>query len=290
MESWFPHSRCRQLLLVLGLAAQSAFAQTTLVAVERDTGRLYSANSSTAALTLLAETGVNTWGDMAFDANGTLYAISIGSASNLFQLNIATGQSTLIGPLGDALAEGGLAIAPNGQAFAASVLQGSAGVDPFLYSVNLSTGAGTVIGQMGVFGALDINGLAWRSDGMLIGLERVSNSLVLIDPGTAAVTPLAAVPSAVGGVGGLTLDGSVGYYTTSGPLGQSAGSNLLYRFDPFTGSSELVGSLAPAVAGIGLSGLAAMPVPEPAGAVLWAAGLGVGWLAMRRRQRSSSQP
>jgi hypothetical protein len=94
----------------------------------------------------------------------------------------------------------------------------------------------------------------------------------------------------VGGVGGLTIDGSTGFFSTSGPGGSVPGSNSLYSFDLFTGSNALVGSFAPTINDTGISGIAgqplATPAPEPASLTL--AGLGaLGLLGYRARKRKA---
>ena len=65
-----------------------------------------------------------------------------------------------------------LAFAPNGTAYGTN---GDSAAIPQLFTINLTTGAATVIGTLSG-GDHDINGLAYRSDGMLIGLDRVTNS------------------------------------------------------------------------------------------------------------------
>lgn len=275
-------SGIRRLCLAWGLAACSVTSvHAALLAIERDTGRLYDVDEASAALSLRASTGNLTFGDLAFAPDGSLWALTIGSNATLQRLDPNTGATLATLPLNQAVAEGALAIAPDGRAWVASVLDV---VDPFLHSVNLQTGATTVVGQLGTIGTRDINGLAWRSDGRLVGLDRVSNALVLIDPADASLTTLAAVPGTVGGVGGLTLTNGAGYFVTSGPGGSSPGSNQLYVFDPFTGVSSVAGRLAPTVAGVGLAGLAA-PVPEAPAWAAWTLGLAGLVLATKRRTR-----
>jgi hypothetical protein len=143
-----------------------------------------------------------------FSPTGTLYGFSAG-ASTLYTINPSTAAATAIGPLGLGVFEGGLTFAPNGTAYGTNA---SGAANAQLFSINLTTGAATVIGFMG---AHDINGLAYRAtDNMLIGLDRVTNALVLIDPVTAATSDLAVVPSAIGSVGGMTVAGITGYFNT----------------------------------------------------------------------------
>jgi hypothetical protein len=180
--------------------------------------------------------------------------------------------------------EGVLAFAPNGTAYGSNA--GSAGA-PQLFTINLTTGAATIIGTLA--GSHDINGMTWRSDGKLVALDRVSNSLLVIDPTTLAISTLAALGSAVGAVGGMTVDGTTAFFSTSGP-GSIPGSNSLYTFDLFTGSFSLVGSFAPTITGTGISGIAGgasvAAVPEPASLTL--AGVAAfGLLGYRLRRRKA---
>src|SRR5262249_15184516 len=156
------------------------------------------------------------------------------------------------------VSEGALAFAPDGTVYATH-----AGSAPFpeLFTINLTTGAGSIVATISGGGydpnGYDINGLVYRSDGKLIGLDRVRNALLVIDPTTASATQLAVVPSTVGGVGGMTVLDGIGYYCTGGPAGSAPGSNTLYSFDLFTGASTPIGNFNGTITGFGISGLAA---------------------------------
>src|SRR5262249_20231237 len=151
--------------------------------------------------------------------------------------------------------EGGLAFTPGGIAYGTNGGTISAAQ---LFTINLTTGAATVIGTISG-GAHDINGLVYRADGNLIGLDAVTNSLLVINPTTANATILA---PAVGGsivVGGMMILNGVGHYIEG-----AGGPNRLYSFNLTTGSGSFIGSFG--VGGTGISGLAATPVtavPEP---------------------------
>lgn len=57
-----------------------------------------------------------------------------------------------------------------------------------LFTINLKTGAATAIADLRPNSPnFDVNGLFYRSDGMLVGIEDYSNSLVVIDPHTGDV-------------------------------------------------------------------------------------------------------
>jgi hypothetical protein len=254
---------------LIGIAALGICGWTTgtasggLLAVDSDTGKLYTVSTANAALTFVGNTGVFGFGEIEFSPSGTLYGFSTGTAPTLYTINPSTAAATAVGALGlPFVFEGGLAFSPSGIAYGTN---GGSSEAAQLFTINLATGNATVVGTMSG-GGHDVNGLAYRSDGELIGLDRVTNDLVVINPTTAAVTPLAVVPSTVGGVGGMTVLNGTGYYSTSGPSGSIPGSNTLYSFDLFSGASNQIGNFNGVITGNGISGLAAT-VPEP-GAIL----------------------
>jgi len=272
------------LTALLGISDWTARnARAQLFAVDWDSGNLYAVSTSNAALTLVGNTGIvgpSGIAEIEFSPSGTLYGFSAGlGLQTLYTINPATAVATPIGQSGlNFVAEGGLAFAPNGTAYATeNVVNNSTDQ---LFTINLATGAASIVGTISG-GNRDINGLAYRSDGQLIGLDRTTNSLLIIDPTTAVATQLAVVPSTVGGAGGMTVLNGIGYYSTSGPGGTIPGSNMLYSFDLFSGASTPIGTFNGTITGTGISGLAA-PVPEPSTFALAALGAAT-LLAARRR-------
>jgi len=272
------------LTLVGFIGVPSAFAD--LVGVDVTTGTLYSVSESNGSLSAIGNTGITgAWADITYAPGGTLYGFTDSAATTptLYTINPTTAATTPVGPLNIGFVfEGGLAITPGGVAYGMNTgANSSAG----LFNINLSTGVATAIGT--VTGATDINGLVYRSDGMLIGLDDNTNSLLVINPVTLTSAFLAAVPTSVGAVGGMTIDKGVGYYITAGP--SLGGSDALYSFNLFSGASTLVGNLG--LTDGGLSGLAApmTTVPEPSEFWVLAALFLIGAFVAKCAQLVSSQ-
>lgn len=266
----------RLFVLAGALAASGSWAITGpfIYGIHRDSGVLYKVGVLNAQVEAIGATGIALPSGLEFTPDGsTLYAIS-NAPNQIYRVDPATGASTLVGDLGSAFQfEGALAFASSTVAYFTNA--GSAS-DAHLLRLDVSTMTVTDVGNMG---EADINGLAWRDDGMLVGLDRVSNALVTINPNTAAKTVLATIPDSVGAVGGMTVYSGFAYFSTSGLGGAFPGSNSLYAADLYSGSSFLVGAFPSAISGLGLSGLAA--VPEPA--TLLALGAGLAALLRRRR-------
>jgi hypothetical protein len=153
---------------------------------------------------------------------------------------------------------------------------------PALFKINLDTAATTMVGIISG-GGHDINGLAWRSDNMLVGLDRVTDSLLAINPSTAVSSVIATVSAPIGGTGGMATIGDSGYFAT----GNFNGSNSLYSLNLNSGAHTLIGSFAPTIAGVGISGLA-LVIPEPASVSL--AALAIVPFFVRRRRYARRVP
>jgi hypothetical protein len=261
--------------------AQNLYA----VAWDWDYKNFYRVSPTTAELTIVGNTGLTgPLGDLTYrPADKLLYAFTLGDSATLYRINPTNGIANAVGPLGEWAGEGGLTIAPNGTAYATQM---GYSLEAFLFKIDLDTGAATRVGQLTNQNEYDINGLAWRSDGMLVGLDRASNSLLAINPFTCATSVIAPVPSFTASVGGMTASGDTGFYATGWKNeSQYDGSNSLYSFDLFTGASTLIGTF-PQTIGLGITGLAIVPVPEPFTAVL--ALLGVPAVTLRRYPRPTA--
>lgn len=159
---------------------------------------------------------------------------------------------------------------------------GIAGQDQ-LFTINLTTGAATDIAEIHGSSNFDVNGLLYRSDGMLVGVEDDSNSLVVIDPHTGDVTTLASLPFTVGTAGAI-------FYRRHGRGYCRNGLALPYSFNPYSGAYSLIGSFSPGFTDPGITGLAgfnATTTPEPGALSLL--GLGIAGTALIARRRRSSQ-
>lgn len=260
---------------IVGIAVRPAQAQI-LYAADFTSQNLYRVSTTNAALTLVGNTGVSL-GSLAYrPSNGFLYGFTVGSDAALYRVNPANASTTFVGSLGEFVFEGGMVIAPNGTVYAANK---NTAATPTLFTINLDTGATTNVGV--IPGTHDINGLAWRSDNMLVGLDRESNALLAINPSTAVSSVIAPLSITVGSLGGMAAIGDNGFFSNSPP-----GSNSLFTFNLFTGANSLIGSFAPTITGAGIGDLALVPVPEPSSGLLAATALAAFTYRRRKPMRS----
>jgi hypothetical protein len=279
---------CSRLALIVcaaacALATAPGFAAVEIAGIEYATGRIYRIPTDGSAPTLIAQTGVQTIGAFEQLNDGSYYGITHDDP-RLYRFDPLTFVPTLLGRLvrTDTMFEGAIVQSPSGTVY---VSNGGDASSAQLLTLDLTTLAVTPVGRFRPTGDADVNGLAWRSDGKLVGLDRGAAALVEIDPATGAQTVIRSLPFAIGAVGGMTLLDSVGYFVTAGPDSIRPGNNSLYSFDPFTGEHAFVRSFADILpTGDGFGGLA-YPVPEPASAALLATLVAV---ACRRRRGTES--
>ena len=193
---------------------------------------LYRVDPSTGATTLIGSTGLTlaAVGDMAFHANGTLYAaVNIvgdgGTGSdNLATLNKTTGQATVIGPF-DGLCtqspcnlEGIEAIVFDtaGNLVGALSERGIMGT-PGLYKINPTTGVATFFAPI-----LDANGAP--SSGGVVSLQFCGG---LLFGGTARAIPPNGGPTPTDDGGRLiSIDPATGLFTFVGSVSATGGNSL----------------------------------------------------------------
>lgn len=235
-------------------------------------GNVFRINALTGAGTLLGPSGLAGLNSMARDTAGTLFTVS---GSSLLSINpvtgVATPQVSLSLPGISSVDVRGLAFSPAGTLY---LIQngGSTATPDLIYSVDVSTGGGTLVGTSSFSG---IQGLTFSGMGLLYGWETGSGSgvgagLVLINALNGATTD---VNPAVGGLASQIQGLAFG---TDGRL-YGAG-NALYTVDLLTGASTLVGAGSYA----DIRGLEV--VPEPSTIVLVLCGLGMGSVAAWRRR------
>ncbi len=151
--------------------------------------------------------------------------------SNLVEIDIATGASTVIGPLGINEDTEALAVDPT-----TDILYLATDSDS-LYTIDTGTGAATLVGPLGV--TYTNGGLSFDPSGT--GYLVTSNGLFVLDKATGAATLIASDYGNVAVTSGLSSAAFVGSTLYAGPDNGSA-SNL-YSVDVTTGVATTVGPL-----------------------------------------------
>lgn len=137
-------------------------------------GQLYSINKTTAVSSLIGNLGISS-NSLVFDSSGTLYTAN----SSLYTVNVLTGAATLVGSGGASYNSSGDLAFIGGELFLSSFPGDN------LVKLNLSTGAGTLVGGIG-FNA--VYGLATDNNTDLYGLT--GTSVLNINTTTGAGTVL----------------------------------------------------------------------------------------------------
>jgi hypothetical protein len=149
-----------------------------------------------------------------------------------------------------------------------------------LYAINATTGAATLIGDIG---SVDVYALGFSQTGVLLGESDATGELISISTATGAGTNI--------GPTGLSSNYDLASRPGDGVVfGLSSETFGLYTYDAGTGAASLVGQYGKDV---NLAGLAFLPAgggsgaaPEPATWVMMVAGFGgLGLLAYRRSRR-----
>lgn len=234
-------------------------------------GTLYDVDFTTGALSNARPvgTGGESLMGISFGPGYQLHGLTtfVGTPPNaLVFISEGTGAATTIGATGfSTMAEGDLAFD-----LSTGVLYGlqNIGSDSReLITINPLTGAGTVVGSLGVNASGDFSAMAFGPGGELYvldtGLEGGGSRLLTVNKATAAITSAVALSKDLDYTAGLAFNTVTGtlYVADGGMPGVAHG---LYTLNPTTGVVTLVGSLSVAE---GLAGLAFV-VPEPTGAGL----------------------
>lgn len=268
------------LLLPVAGAAQSS---DCLYAIDFNasstfTSQLYRVNSANgtmigAGLPIIHNgNGLSSMVDVEFKSDGFLYAVTtfggavVADRNRLFKINPITGQAQLIGPLNIGnIGEGDLSFD------SAEVLYLTTSDSPArLYTVNLTSGAGTLTGSLpGInrdLSSLGFNGAneLWAIDnGIFPGVTRL---LKLNPVGGAILPPTPQTILTLGGIGGMDWSAAQGrFYTADGGFGGTNVVRLLNTAGPsFTtvGTTNIPGGIA------GLTVCRACVTP-PSGMAAW---------------------
>jgi len=174
-------------------------------------------------------------------ANPLAYAAGF---NELYRVDLATGQSTRIGAIGFNDVEG-LALSSSGTLYGvadATMMIGgqTSATTDFLVRIDTSTGAGTLVGPLGLqdqgpSGNLDY-GLAFTCDGRLWLSSDTTRDLWEVNRSSGATRRVGATGAALSGLAGRG-DQLFG-------LGVDGGAGALYGIDPETAVATLIGPLA----------------------------------------------
>jgi Domain of unknown function (DUF4394)/PEP-CTERM motif len=262
-------------LLVLPLAicvtASTAWAGTSLYAMDDATNSLYTIDPNTYALTLVGYTGVATgdFGDMAYDpSSGTAYWIAGRGNDSLYTLNLNTGAASLVGPYGidDMFA---LAYDPT-----TKMLYGDATNGNF-YSISTSNGKATLIGSNGVYpGGMTFNSTTGQ---LILTMAGGTGNFYSINPATGAATLL--------GSPGFINDNGVAWDPDKGVYFVDDWSGNLYQVDPNGWKLSVVSQLnGDPFDGIIYPSGSGGSTPEPASLVLFGTGIAAVATKLRRKK------
>jgi hypothetical protein len=226
-------------------------------------GNLATYDIATDTVTLIGNMGA-VMTDIAFDSSGNLFGLTF---TGFYSIDSTNGNSTLIGSHGIA-AGNALVFGTDG------TLYGAGNSTTNLFSINTSTGAGSVLGDIGYSSSGD---LAFNSSSFFLSADTGSNdTLVTIDQTSFA-------GSAVGNFG---FDSVFGLATgDDGSLYGLSGTNVL-DVNITTGAGTIISNFGGQGVGASFGSsfkTEAKPVPEPATILLFCSGL-LGVAGIKRRR------
>lgn len=165
--------------------AGGSWAEGVWYGSEYGTGALYTMDPSSGAMTLVgygsAPGGLHA---LAYDPSTfTMYGCNYGASSGLYTVDLTNGATTLIGDVGIGALVIGMACDASGNLFGADLL------NDVLISIDKSTGAGTVIGSLGILinYAQDLE-YDNENDVLYLAGYTSTGQLYTIDPSTGAAT------------------------------------------------------------------------------------------------------
>jgi hypothetical protein len=221
------------------------------IAIEWGAGaRIARIDLGSGVVTYHGEAGVFALNAMAISPAGEVFAA--GNSPTLYRIDPHTGISTGGADLGDNIGLGtsirGLAFSPAGVLFAING-SGPFGAPDELYTIDIATGAASLVGSVGYPG---VQGLDFAADGTLYGWDVGGAGLVTINPATAASADVNPLVGDVGAIQALAFapDGRL-YGATNGP-------STLVEINRTTGVATLVG---PATH-LDIRGLVIVPEPS----------------------------
>jgi hypothetical protein len=221
---------------------------------------LYDINPTTAVAT-----NPRTVGDkinmIAYSPTGTLYGVSQGTPTDvppggmLYKINPITGTPTYQATLDIfVFTEGDIACDPTSGLLYAIEAPGQ------LFTINTTTGVGTIIGTVGT--GLDLSAMTFDAAGNLYMVESFSQTLYKVSKATAAVIstlPMGAVEQQIGGLAFVPANGTL-FYAGGIP------SSKFYSVNTGTGAGTLI---APVTGAGYIWALAYIPEPTPVRSASW---------------------
>lgn len=230
----------------------------TLVAVTED-GDFYRVNVGDGSATLVGETGFTSLWSLAANANGELFTAESQSgagARRLIQINPLTGEGTVVVTLTNAATLDFRSLAFS----TAGVLYGVNHSNDSLYTIDMATGAATLIGDTGL---TNLEGLDFTSAGQLYAWNATSGLLAqqaglnTLDPATGASTDvnLADMGTQQAVFSIATVPGDATFI--------GIGGSTLYSIDRLNGAApEIVDHDVPNPRGIEIISLPALPAEQ----------------------------
>jgi hypothetical protein len=244
--------------------------------------QFYSINTSTGLITHIGSTGVDNIADLTSNQTTTIWGIQA-STDDLVTINPVTG----VGTVGPTITGTGLSASvpiysiawdPLTGILYGNTSKGDGATADTLYSINPTTGAATLIGQIGYN---DVYALGFGQDGTLWGVENNDDNGGLVDINLTTGLGTLTGNTGVQGVFDIASDPATGAFYAG-----ESNTFALYSLNVATATASEIGSYESVANIAGLAFLGAA-TPEPDSIVLLTAGLGLIGFAARRRKNAS---